>query len=451
MIRNHGYAGRLALRSLTLLACTALARGQGADPSKDAMKYGSPPSLPAGASTETMWPAPTAEDWQRPVLVHWQRTFDDALEVAKATGKPILVCVNMEGEPASEHFAGVRYRQEATAKLLEPYVLVMASVYRHTTRDYDEQGRRVLCPRFGSVTCGEHIELEPLLYENYFDGKRIAPRHILLELSGAMTYDVYYSWDTATVFTAYKEGAKDRPPPRPEVQNDLPLVERTASASVLDRTALETAYQKGSREARRELIAATITHRDVDQIDLLRLALFGLDLELARLARHALAQADCESAVDLIAEALKLPMDTAEREELMSAAARLSEKYPRAGTLVAVHRGLAEPSKWIDLAGWSQDLAAQYDASAARTKEPAVRIESVAAAAEARPADAKAQLDLAESLLARAQDPDAERRFTSLWWADAQVAAHAAEKLGAKLDPEGSGAAKTGAVIKEAS
>lgn len=419
------------LPSLAILACTALAHAQGAPPSRDAVRMGSPLAIPPGETTESMWPAPTAEDWQRPVLVHWQRSFEDALKVAQATGKPILVCVNMDGEPASEHFAGIRYREETTARLLEPYVLVMASVYRHAQRDYDEQGRRVLCPRFGSVTCGEHIALEPVLYEKYFEGQRIAPRHILLELSGAKTYDVYYSWDTATVFTAYKEGARNRPPPRPEVQNDLPLVERTSSASILDRVALETTYQRGSREVRRELIAATITHREVDQIDLLRLAIFGLDLELAKLARHALASADSEGAVDLIAEALKLPMAADERAELMAAAARLAEKYPRARTLVAVQKGLAEPSKWIDVAAWSQDLAAQYRASAEREK-PAGRIERAAAAAEARPADAAAQLDLAESLLARAQDPAGERRFAGLLLADARNAARAAEKLGAK-------------------
>src|SRR5262245_6282613 len=105
------------------LALGALARAQGgAPPSKDAMKMGSPPSLPDGQTPESIWPAPSAEDWKKPVLVTWQRTFADAVQVAKATEKPILVCVNMDGEPASEHFAGIRYRQEDTARLLDPYV-----------------------------------------------------------------------------------------------------------------------------------------------------------------------------------------------------------------------------------------------------------------------------------------------------------------------------------------
>jgi hypothetical protein len=434
MTRSTDALGLRTLLAPGLLACLSLAHAQGADPSQDALRMGSPASLAPGETTESMWPAPSAEDWQRPVLVTWQRTFADALRVAKERGMPILVCVNMDGEPASEHFAGIRYRQEETARLLEPYVCVMASVYRHTQRDYDEQGRRVPCPRFGGVTCGEHIAMETELYDRFFDGKRIAPRHILLELEGKKSYDVYYSWDTASVFTAYREGVEDRPPPRPDLRHDLPLAERSASANTLDRVALETAYQRGSREVRRELLAATITHRDVDQIDLLRLALFGLDVELARLARAALAKADSEGAVDLIAEALKLPMDPAEREALLAAAARLAEKYPRARTLVAVQQGLSAPSKWIDLAGWSRDLEAQYRATAgaAGRIDQAARVESRAAAAEAQPADPGAQLDLAESLLARAQDPSTARDFAALWLEDARNAALAAEKLGAQ-------------------
>ena len=129
---------------------------------------------------EEMWRAPTAEEWAMPCLITWQRTFEDAWAVSEATGKRVLVCVNMDGEIASEHYAGVRYRQPAAAVLYEPYVCVIASTYRHTPRDHDEDGERIPCPRFGTVTCGEHIAIEPILYEKYFEGKRISPRHIAL-------------------------------------------------------------------------------------------------------------------------------------------------------------------------------------------------------------------------------------------------------------------------------
>ena len=59
-------------------------RRGGADPSPDAVRMGSPASLPASAARESMWPAPTAEDWKAPCLIAWQRSFDDAVRVGDA-------------------------------------------------------------------------------------------------------------------------------------------------------------------------------------------------------------------------------------------------------------------------------------------------------------------------------------------------------------------------------
>ncbi len=161
---------------LTLACLASLARAQGDG---------------AGVDRETMWFAPTAEDWKKPCLITWQRSYEDALAVARETKKAILVCVNMDGEIASQHYAGVRYRQPEIAALYEPYVCVIASVYGHTPRDHDEQGRRILCPRFGSVTCGEHIAIEPGLFDRFFENQPVAPRHIGVELDSAEMYDVF--------------------------------------------------------------------------------------------------------------------------------------------------------------------------------------------------------------------------------------------------------------------
>ena len=401
----------------------------GADPSPDAIRMGSPAALPQ-TSREGMWPAPTAEDWKLPCLIVWQRTFDDAVRVAKTTGKPILVCVNMDGEIASEHYAGVRYRREETARLYDPYVCVIASVYRHTPRDHDEEGLRVPCPRFGGVTCGEHIAIEPLLYDRYFGGKRIAPRHIMLELDLEPTYDVYYAWDTDTIFRALREGVVDRPPPRPT--GDRPLLERTASPDVVDRIAVETAYRDGTKEVRRSLLEATLVHKDVEEIDLLRQAIFGFDVELARIARRALAGCETEAAVDLIAEALKQPMEPAEREALLLATARLGEKFPRARTLAAVHQGLALTSSAVDVAQWAKAIEQDPGVAARGSYESAARLESVVKASEARPDDAPAKLELAESFLARAQAEGTEPRFAKAFLEDARKSALDAERLGEK-------------------
>jgi len=189
-----------------------------------------PPTPPQGAAREAMWPAPTADDWKKPVLITFQRTWKDALEVSKQSNKPILICINMDGEIASEHYAGIRYRSPEIAKLYEPYVCVVASVYRHNPRDYDDQGRRILCPRFGSVTCGEHIWIEPVIFEKYCDGRRVAPRHIALDMKGEEVYDIYYRNDTKSVF----DDIRDRIPevegePRNIVRGDRPVLERVGS------------------------------------------------------------------------------------------------------------------------------------------------------------------------------------------------------------------------------
>jgi tetratricopeptide (TPR) repeat protein len=419
----------------------------GSGPSPDAIAQGSPPALPQGTSREGMWPAPTADDWKQPCLVVWQRTFADALAVSKQTRRPILICVNMDGEIASEHYAGIRYRRPETAALYAPYVCVLASVYRHTPRDYDEDGRRIPCPRFGTVTCGEHIAIEPGLFDQYFDGRRIAPRHIMVELDQAEVYDVFYAWDTDTIFTALKTGIANRPAPPPDARGDRPMLERVTSADAEDRILVETAYSQGSREVRRALLEATLRHRDVEEIDLLRLAIFGFDVEMAKLARRALAQGQSEAAVDLIAEALKLPMEDSEREMLLTAVTRLSETYPRARTLAAVYQGLAGKTTIVDISAWtnSAEASAASGTSARGAYESASRLENRLRASESRPSDAAAKLDLAESFLDRASSqaasagspglagsPGQDRRFAGLLYEDARAAALEAEKLGAK-------------------
>ena len=324
---------------------------RGADPSPDARRLGSPPALPANTLEEDTWRAATAEEWRRPVLVKWQRSFEDALRVARREGRPILVAVNMDGEIASEHFAGVRYRSPETAALLEPYVCLIASTYRHTARDYDEEGRRIPCPRFGTVTCGEHIQVERELYGRYFDGRRIAPRHLVLDLDAHKSMDVYYAWDTRSVLRGFAEGAAGWPEPRPE--GKLDLEELLTSPRVEHREELERRYASADSAGRRTLLRTLITvharTRDApDQVDLLRLAAFGFDREAARLARRALAQCHGDAALDLCAELLKTPLGEGERSMLLAAVQRMAADLPRARALASIQSGLALDSALLD-------------------------------------------------------------------------------------------------------
>jgi hypothetical protein len=412
-----------ALAALFLLAAAAPARARqdppargGADPSQDAFRLGSPAALPTGLSEEVVWPAATAEQWRKPCLVRWQRSFDDAVAVARARHMPLMVAVNMDGEIASEHFAGVRYREPETAEKLARYLCVIASVYRHTPRDHDPSGARVECPRFGTVTCGEHVEAERQLYERYFDGLRVAPRHIVLDLEGRETFDVYFAWDTQTVLTGFVRGAEGWPEP---LGSPEPTLENLArSRDVADRELLERQWREGERATRVTILRALAGPAAADHVDLLRAAISGFDPEYARLARVALAQCETDPALDRMAEALAVPLEESERAQLLDAVRRLAGTLPRARTLAALHDGLRLEARALSLEP-PEDRAAAYEASAQA-------LESL----PERPRGPDELLDLAEALLVRAEDADA--RYVELFLQDARRYADEAERLGAR-------------------
>jgi len=419
---------RLVLSLFVVPLCAAGASAQG-----DAQD--------SGLTREQMWRAPTAEEWAQPCLLRFQRTWEDAVAVSKETGKAILVCVNMDGEIASEHYAGVRYRDPEIALLYQPYVCVIASVYRHTPRDHDEEGNRILCPRFGSVTCGEHIAIEPGLFDEYFDGQRVAPRHVMVELDGAETYDVYYAFDTAGVFRRIREGIENREnQPDEIVRGDRPIEERVASRDIEDREATEEAYRTGTREVRVKLMRRAVQAGDAASADLLRMAVFGFDVELSKMAREALAKANSPNAIGLINEALRVPMETEEREALIAALERIGEQDPQAKTLALVHRGLSLRSDTVDADVWARELEG---AEAVQTEFTVLesRMQYVTAASQSKDTDPEAQLELAEASLAIAVDPETARvlsedprtraDYARLMFEDAQRAARRAEELGA--------------------
>lgn len=402
---------------------------------------------PAPGSREAMWPAPTEADWAKPCLIFWQRTFEDAVVVARETGKPILICVNMDGEIASEHYAGIRYREPEKAKLYEPYVTVIASVYRHTPRDFDERGARIPCPRFGSVTCGEHIAIEPGLFDGFFEGQRVAPRHVMVELeesgSYAESYDVYYAFDTDSVFETIRVGIANRPAP-PELPDvERVLDELVTSRDNADRIKLEEAYQSGDVTVRRRLLKALAREDQPTQTGLLRLALYDLDLDLVKLARLTLAKAETAESVDLIMEALRVPTSEEERESLIAALERIGESSQRARTLAVVHRGLVATSETVDVSSWTQAIEGA-EPEEVRNGLPVSdpKLEYKAQAAIAHPEDPSTKLELGEAYLSYAVDPEntgllapraAEaNKYKRLLFEDALRAAERARELGSE-------------------
>lgn len=394
------------------------------------------------AVREQMWRAPTAEEWKKPVLIPWQRTWEDAVLLSKETGRPILICTNMDGEIASEHYAGVRYRQPEVAKIYEPYICVMASVYRHNSRDYDDRGRRIECPRFGSITCGEHMWIEPQLFKKYFENDRVAPRHIMIELDGKETYDLYYAFDTRSVFNQVQKGILERRKGLTRQIRERSVVEKVVSNDHRDKVIVEQAYLAGDKTSRKQLLQAIVARPEGAQADLLRLAVYDLDVEINRLARQALAKTDSAVAIDVINEALRAPMEDSERQALIAALRRLAKYHPRASTLAAVHSGLAVRSRHVDAKAWETALAQSKAAAPRELAAVESQLEYRSAATKQRPKDAKSHIALAEASLELAVNPQTSKmlardartapRYAQLMFDDARRAARVAEKLGGK-------------------
>ncbi len=397
--------------------------------------------LPAGVTREQMWYAPSAQDWAKPCRITWQRTWEDALAVSLESGKAILVCVNMDGEIASEHYAGIRYRDAEIAQLYEPYVCVVASVYRHTPSDYDEAGERVECPRFHGVTCGEHITMEPILYEKFLDGRRVAPRHIMVELDGNETYDVFYAWDTDSVFRAIREGIEQRERQPNPPKGDRSLLERVASREASDRAAVEAAYSDGDVDLKQALLQAAIQNPQAEGTGLLRLALYDLDENLNKMARQGLAQSSTPGAIDLITEALRGLMPEDQRQGLVAALKRIGKDSVRARTLATVQEGLGSASSAVDAAGWARAMEGQEYPPPPGSDEIERRLRNSENATHAAPTDPAALLDLAVAALAfavdpatvaqLARDPRTSSRYLRLYYQDALETALEAEAAGA--------------------
>ena len=119
-----------------------------------------------------------AEDAQQ---IHWERNLADALALARAEGRPLLLAVNMDGESASDRIVREEYRDPKFVAATRNYVCVVASLFRHNPRDYDDACRRIPCPRLGCCPCGEHMALDPALCEQLLAaGKPVTPRQIAM-------------------------------------------------------------------------------------------------------------------------------------------------------------------------------------------------------------------------------------------------------------------------------
>ena len=175
-----------------------------------------------------------------PPQIDWQRSLEAAEALAKAEQRPLLIAVNMDGESASDRTWRENYRDPAFVAAANRCVCVAASLFRHNVRDHDDEGRRIPCPRFGGITCGEHIAAEPQLFARQLaDGERVAPRHALVMPDGKKAFDLSLCFDLRDVDRALVEAVRDVPARSMPVPADATWAQLAARRDHVGRLALE--------------------------------------------------------------------------------------------------------------------------------------------------------------------------------------------------------------------
>lgn len=335
-----------------------------------------PLAMAAAAPAQSTGGAPT---------IAWQRSLTDALAVQEATGLPLLVVANMDGEVFNDQFAKQVYRTPEFVELTRGYVCVVCSPDRHTERDYDALGNRVECPRFPGCTCSEHILIEPELFNRFFSGTRNAPRHVGVSRDGKILFDRFLDQSKQTAIDAIKQH-RGTPKPGADAVPDS-VAELFARRDAAARRALELRFRDGDAKTRESLLAAAAKAAG-EPLDLLRIGLRGDDTKQFALAAAALAATATAAALGDLDDALARAEDPATRTALIGAFARLGAKDP------AVARFAAHAATTGTLADVAQPWRNEW-------RQPAFT------ALDRRTIEA--ELDRCEKTLVKAPDDDEQR------------------------------------------
>lgn len=379
--------------------------------------------LPVPAWAQAEQPGLSAADLAQPTLIRWQRSLADAEAVSRATGKPLLICVNADEEPGSQVFAGTKYRDAEFAALVAAYVPIVFATNRHTQKDHDTSGRRIPCTRFGGITCGEHMRDEPLAYERYMNGDRAAPRHIGVSAGGTVLFDHSGVEDLARVDAALREHGD---PVGEEGWRRL-----FASRDAIDRAELEEAYLAGDAAMRAELLRAA-AESTAEPYDLILLGLSEDDPTLRWLAIEALGKTAEVRAIDLLLATSREERGGA-AEPLRAALSRLAETEPRARRVLAARRAMALEPRVIRVSAWRAALLSATGTTVpkAQVTDYAAKLKAMRQASEASPEDQELLIRVARMALDFARSERSEGRDPSYLLVDADHYAGLAGERGA--------------------
>ena len=336
-------------------------------------------------------------------LMPWQRSLEDALALVEATGKPLLVCVNMDGEMASESLALSRYRDPAFVELAKGFIPLLVSPDRRNPRDHNDRGQRIVDAKFGRLVNAEHIDGEEELYRRYFDGRRVAPRHVGVAPDGEILFDVFLVNDLSVVDDALRDHGVAGPGPRDP--GGMSEAELLASPWASHRDHLERTYAGADERTRARLASLALSDtRTVQHPELLRMALLDPSPTVRAHGGWTMIQHPELAPLDFFADAYLgvqgtpvAPRALVALEHLERTAAS-AEKKLRAGRLRAALEGLAIDSSVIDVDAWHVALS-WSDAPLTRANESRDELTS--------------RLGLIEAQLSAKSDPELHLAFAA--------------------------------------
>lgn len=376
---------------------------------------------PLASSAPQQWQSIniTDEDRAKAPSIGWQRSIADAERASKDSGMPLLLCVCADGENASERFAHVIYKQEDFAALTEGWVPVLLSPNRHTPRDHDEEGRRIPCPRFGSVTCGEHMEMEPIAFDRYFGGERVTPRHVgiaaknvgpLAEGETAGSREKLFDWFLLQNLSPVRSSLD---------QYGVRGVEYTitdARQRVVEEARFIAAAPSARSRILRDLASSSVEHPD-----LLRLALASSDPAERALGLEALGATAGPDSLKLLVREIDFGRDGG---ELQAVLARMEDSSPAAAREVLLDRQLEISLRVRDFLDDRVELLVLEESPGQQLEQALAAFDTDASAADNELALGRANLAYGREQLRAGQNP-------SFFFTDARDALRRARDAGA--------------------
>lgn len=188
---------------------------------------------------------------ERGAQVDWVGDWEEAFRQAREGDRPVMLCINSkDGEGANERAAGEIYRDAAFTALSRKFVMMVISTRQHRLTGG-------VCPRFGKVTCEEHLGCWKALRSRHGDvffvagsnGDMISPQHAWFRTDGTLIRRKEYELTKEELLKRMRAVLAEADQPLPKGDAGIPAAD--APLSERDRAELERVSGSDDREERR--------------------------------------------------------------------------------------------------------------------------------------------------------------------------------------------------------